>query len=479
MIFFLSLALLSISLSNAVIKDELNTKNERLKNKNSITKIILDNKLPKPTAWKIEEFSKSLNVEQTGFDEFFKYPVNNKRSHNIVNNNKYYIKKDLKEDYNNNHKLHFLNNVENHYFENLKNIYYSSIPLTKKIKTFKDHPVLYGYYKAWIDHCPISISPNIIWQLILNAIGNLINNNYEDLRHNFVDFKGKKSLEFKINITSLNIEKENWERFLYNISRQIKANTKKNIYENIILNFTTNTKDLLLVQEISSMSMFQKYFEYNFFVEEICGFPYIELEGTIEDWELILNKIQKFKNLGVDNWIEIIKKILKKIIDSKKGNIDRYFWKNLIIYRKEDINSYRMCGEPKSIYGFTGWITNFFPFNKNGEYLYENNYISIYNKISIYDKENYNILSEISTTPMKLHIKYADNTKKDFDLIIYSGVLGVSQDPETFLVKPELGFFITENNEDYSNGIDINNLFKHFNENNSTFDGFNSFFNDL
>ena len=124
-----------------------------------------------------------------------------------------------------------------------------------------------------------------------------------------------------IDTTEPFIKEKDWERFINNISKQIKENTKKDIYDNIVLNFTTNTKDLLLVQQISSMSMFKQYFEYRFTSYVICGFPYIELEGKIEDWQLIFNKIQKFKNLGIDNWIEVIEKILIKIINSKKGEI--------------------------------------------------------------------------------------------------------------------------------------------------------------
>ena len=69
------------------------------------------------------------------------------------------------------------------------------------------------------------------------------------------------------------------------------------------------------------MSMFKKYFEYHFDSYVICGYPYIELEGEIEDWQLIFNKIQKFKNFGIDNCIDIIEKILIKVINSKKGEI--------------------------------------------------------------------------------------------------------------------------------------------------------------
>jgi hypothetical protein len=76
----------------------------------------------------------------------------------------------------------FFNKVEKSNFIHLKNVYYSSIPFTKIIKIFKDHPVLYGYYKAWVDHCPISISPNIIWQLILNGLIKMINDNSEKIK---------------------------------------------------------------------------------------------------------------------------------------------------------------------------------------------------------------------------------------------------------------------------------------------------------
>jgi len=283
----------------------INALKEELNSTNKITKIILNNKLPKPTAWKIYEFEKSIKEKEDIWSE-----------RNYSKN--FFDKKN---------KI-FFDSAEESYFANLKQIYYSSIPLNKKIKTFKDHPVLYGYYKAWVDHCPISISPNIIWQLILNGIIQHINVNSEEYRHNFVEFKDKKILKVKIYKDNPNINKEDWETFINNISKQIKENTKKDIYDNIVLNFTTNTKDLLLVQQISSMSILKQYFEYEFEISIICGFPYIELEGEIEDWQLILNKIQKFKNLGIDNWIEIIEKILIKIINSKKGEIDMHFWKN-------------------------------------------------------------------------------------------------------------------------------------------------------
>ena len=524
--YFFAFILYSISSK----EEELNAKNAQLNRKSSITKIILDDKLPKPTAWKVEEFSNSFQekeeneyfynrIEKYYYSDFFEEenPSDKKKKFKQINKNTYYkeeylkkmnefkekasndlndlnidIKKELdlnnitelmkeyklkilnitsddKEVFKNisheyfnsinyfyfkiiNSKM-FLNKVENTGFD-LKKIYYSSIPFTKKIKTFKEHPVLYGYYKAWVDHCPISVSPNIIWQLILNGLIKLINDNSEELRDKFVEFTNKKTLKLEKFKYSPEVEREDWEEFLDDISKQIKDNIKNNMYDNIILNFTTNTKDLLLVQQISSMSMFQKYFDYEFEIHTICGFPYIELEGEIEDWELILNKIRNFKNLTVDNWIKVIEKILKKIIDSKKGKIDIQFWKNLIIYK--EVEKPRACFSLDynhgAIFGLTGWITNFFPFNNFGHYLYEFETDSIYKDRAIFGNGEKNLLSEINETPMKLNLTL-DSKENIYNLTIYSGILGVSQDPETFLVKPELGFLIAEKNNKFKGNI--------------------------
>ena len=54
-------------------------------------------------------------------------------------------------------------NNNNESKENFKfKVYYSSFPSEKNMKYFHDHPVLFGFYKAWVTHCPITITPNMI-----------------------------------------------------------------------------------------------------------------------------------------------------------------------------------------------------------------------------------------------------------------------------------------------------------------------------
>ena len=57
-------------------------------------------------------------------------------------------------------KLNLNNNLKDS--KKVFDIYYSSFPENKEIKYFYDHPVLFGFYKTRINHCPITISPNMI-----------------------------------------------------------------------------------------------------------------------------------------------------------------------------------------------------------------------------------------------------------------------------------------------------------------------------
>ena len=56
-------------------------------------------------------------------------------------------------------------------------------------------PLLYGFYTAHCNHYPISIKPDDIWLLIVQAFSNHVNANSEELRELFVNFKDKKTLK--------------------------------------------------------------------------------------------------------------------------------------------------------------------------------------------------------------------------------------------------------------------------------------------
>ena len=156
------------------------------------------------------------------------------------------------------------------------------------------------------------------------------------------------------------------------------------------------------------------------------------MEGKIEDWELIKKKLNAFSKYGLEDWIKSIDPIISEIINTKKGNINISFWKD-ILFENFEKRPFFPCGPPSPYVILTGWLSKFFPFNNMGEKI---------SKISIYPENNGNPLSEFSTTP----IIVVDPNKVEKKFKILSGIIGVSQDPETLCVKPELGFFILDQN---------------------------------
>ena len=55
-----------------------------------------------------------------------------------------------------------------------------------------------GYLEAYRNHYPVEISPDIIWQIILEGFSKHIDANSEELRYLFVDFEVKISLNIEI-----------------------------------------------------------------------------------------------------------------------------------------------------------------------------------------------------------------------------------------------------------------------------------------
>ena len=53
----------------------------------------------------------------------------------------------------------------------------------------------------------------------------------------------------------------------------------------------------------------------------------ITLEGKLEDYIKLKEKAMKLKKLDLDFLIDEIIPILYKIIEARKGNVDKEFWK--------------------------------------------------------------------------------------------------------------------------------------------------------
>ena len=314
-----------------------------------------------------------------------------------------------------------MNNPKNK-IETLKIVLNENLPPSKKwdenkIWSFGYHKVLEGYLNAFIDHCPIKVSPNVIWQLILNAFSEYVNNHSEELRSKFVDFEGRKNLSI-IKVGSLNDIYKYEDEILDDLIKKISLILGEKLIDVLTPNFSTSTKDSVISGKVSIMSAFKKYFKYHVSMT-VCGIPYILLEGTLEDWEKILEKLMFLSKYGFSR--EKMENNIKEIINTKKGKINLDFWRKIIMETKKDKGDWIGCGS-ESKDKITGWICDF--------------YYTLGLK-KIISRDNIYLDDEVLEVPIKIT---ETKSNKTIDGTISAGIRDLKQDPNTFVVEPIVNY---------------------------------------
>ena len=142
----------------------------------------------------MESSSSKSDIKNNSYKTLTNKPKHKNISEFVKNEDKNIImkKKEIKKNKQNNEKEQKI--------ETLKITLNDKLPAPKKwdknkIWSYGYHKLFLGYLNAYFDHCPIKVSPNMIWQLILNKFSKFVDSNSEELREHFVNFKGTKNLE--------------------------------------------------------------------------------------------------------------------------------------------------------------------------------------------------------------------------------------------------------------------------------------------
>ena len=285
----------------------------------------------------------------------------------------------------------------------------------KKIWSLGYHKVLLGYLDSFIDHCPIKVSPNVIWQLILNAFSRHVDDNSERLRNKFVNFEGIKDLNV-VKVGSLKDIYKYKKEIIEELVEKISQTVGSQLVDALTPNFSTTTNESLIAGKVSIMSAFKRYFRYHMGMV-VCGIPYILLEGTLEDWEKILEKLKFLSKYEFSN--KKMEKDIEEIINTKKGKINLDFWRKIIMETKKEDDDWRGCGsegEDK----ITGWICDFY-----------------YSLGDVISRDSY-LPDEVLEA--SIQITEIGSKEKTVNYIISSGIRDLVQDPKTFVVEPIVNY---------------------------------------
>ena len=180
------------------------------------------------------------------------------------------------------------------------------------------------------------------------------------------------------------------------------------------------------------MATFQKYINAKARYT-MCGIPYVNLEGTIEDWRKIRDKINILSNYDYP-WVSKLDEIMNEFINAKEGNINQEFWKTMVRYRTG--NSFY---DPTQ---YSGWFVNFFPYDKFGDPYKQ--FIPTENTPA----------KELLSCHLTLDVSLT-STPKIINLTLLSGFVGATQDPKTLAIKPEIGWIIHQSEKEEENELVI------------------------
>ncbi|CAI2167452.1 2256_t:CDS:1 [Funneliformis geosporum] len=283
------------------------------------------------------------------------------------------------------------------------------------------HGLVAAVLQAYNGHQHLCFSPDDIWLTIAQGVSAHINFNFEKEKNKFVKTNEKEKITLKGNNTSK--ASKDWLKCVDDLVEETtKLIEKVDLRSLLECDFSTSTSSTITASRVILLDSMKNYYSYNMGI--FCGIPKITLEGRIEDWLLIQEKLIRLRNLNLDLdfWLNDLDSIICQFIETFKGNVDRQFWKNIA---REDYG----CGGPPEL---TGWITKFFPYDCNGDLV--NNWL------------------DESTLPdgrASIIFKLEKEEKDSEDLIFASGFLGVKQqlieNSDEVIVKPVIGWAIISN----------------------------------
>lgn len=290
----------------------------------------------------------------------------------------------------------------------------------------ESQPVLGGFLRAYKEHRPVTISPDIMWLLICQGFGQHVNNNAEELRDKFVDFEGQKELVVQRHVNSdIGLASFPWESVFPEFVEKIAGYTGEELTNALSADFTTTTEASLIASQITIMESMKQYFKYRV-VMIGCGIPSVTIEGTIEDWQKILTKLDYLAQYDLEWWTSELKPVIEEIIKTKSGKFNKEFWMDMIRFHREGLYG--------SYNDIDGWLLKFYPYDKFGK---RNNL----KKLENVNMGNYP--PELVRVPFTFEIQSSDGTSiKIMKMEFWSGFMGLYQNEDTYNLKPAIGWAI-------------------------------------
>jgi hypothetical protein len=204
--------------------------------------------------------------------------------------------------------------------------------------------------KCWANHLGIVITPDIIWYTILSEFVSIIKSSPETFRHLFTTSTTKKLLVVQAGGNEMPLDE------LVNLIKTEVPTDTSIFFPNF--GFTKNSNHAFYA---AFCDMCSPYYDYSML---LCGFPFIKVKGTIDDWKLLKDNWTNLSNIlqNTTPWKTIVDNIFNDILTHFNN---QNFWKQIFSSKK--------CGSGHQT-TISGWLSNLYIIHP--ELKYTKNYSS-------------------------------------------------------------------------------------------------------
>ena len=305
----------------------------------------------------------------------------------------------------------------------------------EKMAYAREDVFFHALVRAYAEHRPFVLSPDMVWQLIGFNFSEYVNNHAEAMRSLLVPHEGVKDLKIMTEEDILGKKNANWSDLFDKFSAEIAKNTKGDIAQLMTSDFSTTGQTERIASQITLMESLKSYFHY-IAGRLACGIPYIILKGTPADWRKVAEKVQGLEAYNMGWWTKELKPIIAEFVKTAEGHPDSKFWKNIVMEDRPD----RLRGGGCSMETPTnldGWIVKLFPDMKKG----------VMRKTIPQTQMQGAELSEVKFKYQVLE-PFTMKVLEETDIALYAGFVGVTVDEATGAIEPKIGWIARKVDED-------------------------------
>lgn len=230
-----------------------------------------------------------------------------------------------------------------------------SVVNTSKLHYDNLHPFVQMVHSAFSEHYNITLTPDSIWTVIAQNFSLHINENAEKYRHIFVDHEGKKEISIIRNGFNNDYKNNDWSNVFPEFAEKITDIIGKKNSTLVLEHFSTTGKSDFMSYQVVLMDMVKEYFEYKVYTR--CGIPEFNIKGSDDDWNKMKDKIQRFKEFDLDDWVNNLENFIDNIIKIVNGDDNKSF-----------LNSFYKFESTSGSEWITGEILRLFPYQRITKY---------------------------------------------------------------------------------------------------------------